>query len=201
MECLRRHMRCLSGCGCPPNVITYHCLFTCLEKPREILDLFDRMFKSGVLSQMDTYVLLIRKFGRWGFLRPIFVVWVKMEERGLSPDEFAYNALIDALLEKGMVDMARNSNSLTKNSNLTTLGLVNFNLPKYFSLPNFRNAMSGIMHFAPKCLEFSALLTLEVTDVVFPRNMSEYFLALASLWNLAIDLGRQYIEFFADSSC
>ncbi|KAK1361494.1 Pentatricopeptide repeat-containing protein, mitochondrial [Heracleum sosnowskyi] len=97
----------MSGCGCPPNVITYHCLFTCLEKPKEILELFDRMFKSGVLPQMDTYVLLIRKFGRWGFLRPIFVVWEKMEEQKLSPDEFAYNALIDALLEKGMVDMAR----------------------------------------------------------------------------------------------
>ncbi|KAL8120563.1 hypothetical protein AgCh_017659 [Apium graveolens] len=97
----------MSGCGCPPNVITYHCIFTCLEKPKEILELFDRMFKSGVLPKIDTYVLLIRKFGRWGFLRPIFVVWKKMEEQGLSPDEFAYNALIDALLEKGMVDIAR----------------------------------------------------------------------------------------------
>ena len=29
-----------------------------------------------------------------------------MEEQGLSPDAFAYNALIDALLEKGMVDLA-----------------------------------------------------------------------------------------------
>ena len=56
---------------------------------------------------MDTYVLLIRKFGRWGFLRPVFIVWEKMENHGLSPNEFAYNALIDALVEKGMIDMAR----------------------------------------------------------------------------------------------
>lgn len=93
--------------GCLPDVITYHCLFGCLEKPREILELFDRMFESGVRPRMDTYVLLMRKFGRWGFLRPVFVVWKKMEEHGLSPDEFAYNALIDALLQKGMIDMAR----------------------------------------------------------------------------------------------
>lgn len=93
--------------GCLPDVITYHCLFGCLEKPREILELFDRMFESGVRPRMDTYVLLMRKFGRWGFLRPVFVVWKKMEDHGLSPDEFAYNALIDALLQKGMIDMAR----------------------------------------------------------------------------------------------
>ncbi|KAK9282403.1 hypothetical protein L1049_005320 [Liquidambar formosana] len=30
-----------------------------------------------------------------------------MEEHGCSPDEFAYNVLIDALVQKGMLDMAR----------------------------------------------------------------------------------------------
>ncbi|PIN16005.1 hypothetical protein CDL12_11344 [Handroanthus impetiginosus] len=93
--------------GCEPNIITYHCFFTCLEKPQEILKLFDWMIESGVQPRMETYVMLMRKFGRWGFLRPVFLVWKKMEEHGLSPDEFAYNALIDALLQKGLVDMAR----------------------------------------------------------------------------------------------
>ncbi|KAL6963564.1 hypothetical protein U1Q18_034575 [Sarracenia purpurea var. burkii] len=93
--------------GCAPNVITYHSIFGYLEKPREILKLFDRMTHSGVSPRMDTYVMLMRKFGRWGFLRPLFVVWEKMEEHGLGPDEHAYNALIDALVEKGMIDMAR----------------------------------------------------------------------------------------------
>ncbi|GMY33985.1 pentatricopeptide repeat-containing protein At1g80550, mitochondrial-like [Fagus crenata] len=93
--------------GCVPDVITYNCIFRCLEKPREILGLFDRMIESGVRPRMDTYVMLLRKFGRWGFLRPAFIVWKKMEELGCSPDEFAYNALIDALVDKGMIDMAR----------------------------------------------------------------------------------------------
>ncbi|PSS07542.1 Pentatricopeptide repeat-containing protein [Actinidia chinensis var. chinensis] len=93
--------------GCAPNVITYNSIFGYLEKPREILMLFDKMMTSGVQPRMDTYVMLMRKFGRWGFLRPVFVVWKRMEEHGVSPDEHAYNALIDALVEKGMIDEAR----------------------------------------------------------------------------------------------
>lgn len=97
----------MSKKGCLPNVITYHCLFGCMEKPKEILSLFDRMIESGVHPRLDTYVMLIRKFGRWGFLRPVFVIWKKLKEHGCSPNEDAYNALIDALVEKGMIDMAR----------------------------------------------------------------------------------------------
>ncbi|XP_043718965.1 pentatricopeptide repeat-containing protein At1g80550, mitochondrial [Telopea speciosissima] len=93
--------------GCVPNVITYHCFFGCLNRPKEILNLFEVMIERGVSPRMDTYVMLMRKFGRWGFLRPVFVVWDKMKELGCSPDEFAYNALIDALVQKGMIDVAR----------------------------------------------------------------------------------------------
>ncbi|KAI4329377.1 hypothetical protein L6164_021646 [Bauhinia variegata] len=93
--------------GLEPNAITYNCFFTCMMKPGEILTLFDKMIESGVRPSMDTYVLLMRKFGRWGFLRPVFHVWKKMEQLGCSPDESAYNALIDALVEKGLVDIAK----------------------------------------------------------------------------------------------
>ncbi|KAF6147643.1 hypothetical protein GIB67_031634 [Kingdonia uniflora] len=93
--------------GCVPDVITYNCMFGSLERPKEILTLFERMEESGVSPRMDTYVMLLKKFGRWGLLRPIFIVWEKMKKHGVSPDEFAYSALIDALMEKGMIDMAR----------------------------------------------------------------------------------------------
>ncbi|XP_068327642.1 pentatricopeptide repeat-containing protein At1g80550, mitochondrial [Pyrus communis] len=93
--------------GCVPDVITYHCIFKHLEKPNEILRLFDRMIESGVQPRMDTFVMLMRKFGRWGFLRPMFLVWDRMVKLGCSPDGSAYNALIDALVDKGMSDMAR----------------------------------------------------------------------------------------------
>ncbi|GAV70918.1 PPR domain-containing protein/PPR_2 domain-containing protein [Cephalotus follicularis] len=97
----------LSKRGCVPDVLTYHCFFSCLENPKEILKLFDRMIESGVRPRMDTFVMLMRKFGRWGFLRPVFTLWKKMEELGCSPDEFAYGALIDVLIQKGMFGMAR----------------------------------------------------------------------------------------------
>ncbi|XP_019436331.1 PREDICTED: pentatricopeptide repeat-containing protein At1g80550, mitochondrial isoform X1 [Lupinus angustifolius] len=93
--------------GCHPNVASYHCFFACLEKPKEILELFDRMVESGVRPTTDTCVMLMKKFGRWGFLRLVFLVWNRMEKLGCSPDASAYNALIDALVEKGLIDMAR----------------------------------------------------------------------------------------------
>ncbi|GMH15906.1 hypothetical protein Nepgr_017747 [Nepenthes gracilis] len=93
--------------GCGPNVITYNSFFRCLVKPRDILRLFEMMIESGIHPGLDTYVMLMRKFGRWGFLRPVFVIWNKMEQLGCSPDESAYNALIDALLQRGMVDLAK----------------------------------------------------------------------------------------------
>ncbi|KAG0527745.1 hypothetical protein BDA96_06G259900 [Sorghum bicolor] len=93
--------------GCKPDVLTYHCFFQFLSRPQEVLGLFEKMLERGCQPRMDTYVMLIKRFGRWGFLRPVFIVWKAMEEQGLSPDAFAYNALIDALLQKGMVDLAR----------------------------------------------------------------------------------------------
>ena len=93
--------------GCAPNVMTYHCFLGCLEKPRQILRMFDRMMNGGVRPRMDTYVMLMKKFGRWGFLRPVFIIWKKMEEQGCSPDACAYSALINALVQKGLVDEAR----------------------------------------------------------------------------------------------
>uniref|UniRef100_A0A0D3G0U5 Pentacotripeptide-repeat region of PRORP domain-containing protein n=1 Tax=Oryza barthii TaxID=65489 RepID=A0A0D3G0U5_9ORYZ len=93
--------------GIEPNVLTYHCFFQYLSRPQEVLGLFEKMLERGCRPRMDTYVMLIKRFGRWGFLRPVFIVWKAMEEQGLSPDAFAYNSLIDALLQKGMVDLAR----------------------------------------------------------------------------------------------
>ena len=61
---------------CAPNVMTYHCFFGCLEKPKQIFRMFDRIFNSvGGLGRMDTYVMLMKKLGRWGFLllRPVFI--------------------------------------------------------------------------------------------------------------------------------
>ncbi|XP_047318367.1 pentatricopeptide repeat-containing protein At1g80550, mitochondrial-like [Impatiens glandulifera] len=97
----------MSKRGYSPNVVTYQSFFAYLEKPMQILKLFDEMIVNGVRPRLDTYVLLMRKFGKLGFLRPVFLVWKKMEQHGPSPDNHTYNALIDALLHKGLIDMAK----------------------------------------------------------------------------------------------
>ncbi|KAK8952203.1 Pentatricopeptide repeat-containing protein [Platanthera zijinensis] len=93
--------------GFDPDVITYHLFFRHSSRPKEILWLFQRMVDAGCRPRMDTYVMLMKKFGRWGFLRPVFMIWRVMEEQGCSPDAFAYNAFIDALVQKGLMEMAR----------------------------------------------------------------------------------------------
>lgn len=93
--------------GISPDVFTYHSFFRNSTRPNEILWLFEKMCESECRPRMDTYVMLMKKFGRWGFLRPVCMVWEKMEEHGMKPDAFAYNAMIDALLDKGMVDLAK----------------------------------------------------------------------------------------------
>jgi len=100
-------LRTMARDGCHPTAISYHCFFASMEKPKQILAMFDDMIESGVRPSMDTYVMLLNKFGRWGFLRPVFMVWNRMEQLGCSPDAAAYNALIDALVDKGLIDMAR----------------------------------------------------------------------------------------------
>lgn len=69
--------------------------------------MFDRMIERGVRPRLDTYVMLLRKFCRWGFPQPVLGFREKMEEHGVSPDASAYNALIDFLVNKGLVNMAR----------------------------------------------------------------------------------------------
>ncbi|CAN1836555.1 Pentatricopeptide repeat-containing protein At1g80550, mitochondrial [Linum perenne] len=96
--------------GIHPDEMTYRCFYRSLGDPKEILQLFDRMLRDGVEPTMNTFVMLIKKFGRWGFLRPANIVWSKMLELGYSPDESAYNAWIDALIDKGdkdLLDLAR----------------------------------------------------------------------------------------------
>ncbi|KAJ4758823.1 Pentatricopeptide repeat-containing protein [Rhynchospora pubera] len=92
---------------CQPDVLTYHCFFQYLTRPQEIINLFEQMVQAGCRPRMDTYIILIKKFGRWGFMKPVFDIWSKMEKHGCSPDASAYNAIINALLQNGMVDMAR----------------------------------------------------------------------------------------------
>ncbi|RVX01279.1 Pentatricopeptide repeat-containing protein, mitochondrial [Vitis vinifera] len=83
---------------CAPNVMTYHCFFGCLEKPKQIFRMFDRMINSvGGLGRMDTYVMLMKKFGSLfslsarrnkDFCMIAPVVLTNGSEKNLSPDSW-----------------------------------------------------------------------------------------------------------------
>ncbi|KAI4962866.1 hypothetical protein ZWY2020_024712 [Hordeum vulgare] len=81
--------------GCRPNTATFNTIVKLLCKEGEGLPA-----KDGHICHAH------KEVWRWGFFT-VFFVWKTMEEQGLTPDAFAYNTLIDALLEKGMVDLAR----------------------------------------------------------------------------------------------
>eukprot|EP01018_Ginkgo_biloba_P014229 Gb_06907 [translate_table: standard] len=95
---------------CIPNAVTYHCFFSVLKKPKEVLVLFDKMVKNGCIPTIETYIMLMRKFGSWGLLRIVFMFWNQMEQNGCSPNECAYKALIDALIRRGRYHLARKYN-------------------------------------------------------------------------------------------
>lgn len=74
---------------------------------------------------------------------------------------------------------------------LITLGLDKCELPECFSLPCLTTLCLESCILPKKVWDFPALSTLQHGDMYFPENMSDYFLALSSLRNLAIEfIGR-----------
>ncbi|GAA0161132.1 hypothetical protein LIER_17522 [Lithospermum erythrorhizon] len=70
------------------------------------------MIELGCQPNVVTYNMVLKLYCEVGkyrdmISRPVLTIWKKIEEHGVSPDEFVYNALIDALVQKGMIDMAR----------------------------------------------------------------------------------------------
>lgn len=76
---------------------------------------------------------------------------------------------------------------------LTTLGLDHLVLPESLCLPSLTKLCLESCTLSEKVWDFPALITLELLDVVFPDNVSDYFLALTSLRNLTIDYRLQSI--------
>ncbi|KAK1378370.1 hypothetical protein POM88_025114 [Heracleum sosnowskyi] len=74
-------------------------------------------------------------------------------------------------------------------SALTNLRLSRCELPDLISLPSLTTLYLESCNFPNTVWDFPALSTVELVAVVLPRNMRDYFLALASLRNLTIDLG------------
>ncbi|KAL1805860.1 hypothetical protein ACET3Z_028928 [Daucus carota] len=76
---------------------------------------------------------------------------------------------------------------------LTALSLEKCELPELFSLPCLTTLSLERCSLPKKVWVLPALITLELINMVFPKNMSDYFPALSSLRNLVIDFGRHCI--------
>ncbi|CAO2171849.1 unnamed protein product [Urochloa humidicola] len=92
--------------GLPPSVRTFHALLSVARSPIEVFDLLDKMKELHCDPEMDTYIMLIRKFCRWKQHESVEKLWSTMPANGLSPDRSAYIVLIHGLFLNGRLEEA-----------------------------------------------------------------------------------------------
>ncbi|KAL5226705.1 hypothetical protein ABZP36_014970 [Zizania latifolia] len=92
------------GRGLSPSVRTFHALFDVARSPIEVFDLLDTMKALQCEPEMDTYIMLIRKFCRWRQHDSVEKLWSAMPANGLSPDRSAYIVLIHGLFLNGRLE-------------------------------------------------------------------------------------------------
>lgn len=92
--------------GLHPTIRTFHAFLHIQRTGEEIFMLLDKMKKLGCHPNKDTYILLIRKFCRWGQLDNVFKLWDQMTENGWNDDKASYIALIHGLFLNGKLKEA-----------------------------------------------------------------------------------------------
>ncbi|CAL4973453.1 unnamed protein product [Urochloa decumbens] len=92
--------------GLSPSVRTFHALLNVARSPIEVFDLLDKMKELHCDPEMDTYIMLIRKFCRWKQHESVEKLWSAMPANGLSPDRSAYIVLIHGLFLNGRLEAA-----------------------------------------------------------------------------------------------
>eukprot|EP01018_Ginkgo_biloba_P038185 Gb_08432 [translate_table: standard] len=92
--------------GHAPSIRTYHAFFNVLKDSEEILKLLEKMIGTDCTPTIETYIMLIRKFCRWGHHEKVFKLWNDMEKHGLSPDRSAYIVLIHGLFLNSKLEEA-----------------------------------------------------------------------------------------------
>ncbi|KAL6853553.1 hypothetical protein ACP4OV_019582 [Aristida adscensionis] len=94
------------GRGLSPSVRTFHALLNVARSPAEVFDLLDKMKTLRCEPEMDTYIMLIRKFCRWKQHESVEKLWSAMPANGLSPDRSAYIVMIHGLFLNGRLEEA-----------------------------------------------------------------------------------------------
>ncbi|XP_050365928.1 pentatricopeptide repeat-containing protein At5g15010, mitochondrial [Argentina anserina] len=92
--------------GLVPTIQTYHPFFRVVQNEDQVFELLEKMKSNGCPPSTDTYIMLIRKFCRWGQLDNVFKVWSEMSENGPGPDRSSYIVLIHGLFLNGKMEEA-----------------------------------------------------------------------------------------------
>lgn len=94
------------GRGLLASVRTFHALFDVATSPSEVFDVLDKMKTLHCEPEIDTYIMLIRKFCRWRQHDSVEKLWSAMPTNGLNPDRSAYIVLIHGLFLNGKLEEA-----------------------------------------------------------------------------------------------
>jgi pentatricopeptide repeat protein len=94
------------GRGLSASVRTFHALFDVATSPAEVFELLDKMKTMHCEPEIDTYIMLIRKFCRWKQHDSVDKLWNAMPANGLNPDRSAYIVLIHGLFLNGRLEEA-----------------------------------------------------------------------------------------------
>jgi pentatricopeptide repeat protein len=89
-----------------PSVRTFHALLNVARDPIEVFNLLDKMKELHCEPELDTYIMLIRKFCRWRQHESVERLWSAMPANGLRPDRSAYIVLIHGLFLNGRLEEA-----------------------------------------------------------------------------------------------
>ena len=89
-----------------PTIQTFHAFFRVLRNKEEVFEFLDKMRELGCYPTIETYIMLIRKFCRWGHLDDVFKIWDAMREDGISHDRSSYKVLIRGLILNGKLEEA-----------------------------------------------------------------------------------------------
>uniref|UniRef100_A0A803LRX8 Pentatricopeptide repeat-containing protein n=1 Tax=Chenopodium quinoa TaxID=63459 RepID=A0A803LRX8_CHEQI len=104
--------------GLQPTIRTFHAFLRIQRTGEEAFTLLDKMKELGCQPNKDTYLLLIRKFCRWGQLDNVFILWDQMTDNGLNDDATSHIALIHGLFLNGKLEEAHKIYSEMKGKNL-----------------------------------------------------------------------------------
>nr|XP_040250024.2 LOW QUALITY PROTEIN: putative pentatricopeptide repeat-containing protein At3g15200 [Aegilops tauschii subsp. strangulata] len=105
--------------GCSPNNMTYTYILKTTEKPRDVMNLIQRMEESGCKLDSDTYNLILNLYVSMKYEKGVQQIWEEMERNGSGPDQRSFTILVHGLHSQGQLDQALQYYTTMKSRGMT----------------------------------------------------------------------------------